>query len=235
LATHHDARGQRVVMRVNYTQFKAVFAVFFEDYCVAHRLRCVQAMNPNVLFAAAFGSLAIACAPPSVSLKCPESALAAPSATPPASDRATVVHTTSTSEHRDRHFYRLDFVLTATDGAAPQTTSFSLTLGEHDHGDVHIGKNVMLTVVPPTPTTTSMSAPRQDVGVKVSATLNDVIGDDVMLDVQTEVSAFDPPTTIRKISANGKAVAAPGKPTVVAMLDEDKKRYQLSVTPTKIR
>ncbi len=186
------------------------------------------------LFAALGASLALACAPPSVSLKCPESAGA--TAPPPP---AAVVHTTANVDHgnryEERHVYRLDFVLTATDGTAPQTTSFSITLGEHDKGDIHLGKNVMLSQTQATATTPALGGPRQDVGVKVVASVGSLFGEDLMLDVSTEVSAFDPPTTIRKISAIGKALATPGKSTVVAMLEEDKKRYQLSVTPTKLR
>ena len=190
-------------------------------------------IQPNVFFMALAASAAVACAPPSVSLKCPESAAIAPPPPPPAAP----AHATATHDHdRDqRHFYRLDFVLTAMDGAAPQTTSFSLTLGEHDRGDVHFGKNVLLTAAQPTGTNPPMPGPRQDVGVKVVATIGAVQGDDVTLDVSTEVSALEPPTTIRKISAMGEALATPGKSTVVAMLEEDKKRYQLSVTPTKLR
>lgn len=78
------------------------------------------------------------------------------------------------------------------------------------------------------------TAPRQDVGVKVLAHFKNV-GDDVLLTVSNEMSAFDPPSTIRKTVMRGNALATPGKQSVVAILDDDHKRYQLAVTPTNLR
>ncbi len=178
---------------------------------------------------------ACAAAPPAVSLKCPELAVALPPL-PTNANAQVATPTPHVDRTYDFHVYRLDFVLNATDPTAAQnqTTSFSLTLGEHDRGDIVVGKNVALTAASSGGTTNITNA-RQDVGVKVVAQINTVVGDDVMLDVSTEVSALEATNTIRKVSTMGKALAAPGKSTVVAMLQEDRKRYELSVTPTKIR
>ena len=60
-------------------------------------------------------------------------------------------------------------------------------------------------------------------------------GDDVVLDVVTEMSTFDPPTTVRKMVMKGNAIASAGKPALVTTLEDDHKKFQLTVTPTKLR
>ena len=127
-----------------------------------------------------------------------------------------------------RPVYRLEFVLSARDGtAAPKTTTINISLGEGDQGEVLVGHNVPLSVSP-----TGM-APRQDVGLRVRAHYFER-GDTLMLSVDTEMSALDAPSEIRKIVARDEALAPVGKPTLVASLDDDAKHYQLSVTPTKL-
>jgi hypothetical protein len=181
-------------------------------------------------------ALLAACAatPPNISLKCPDFVAA-----PPPADAGVLTKPTMTSSgsHEERgeeiRFYRLDFVLHATDSAATpkttETTSLSIALGEHDRGDVRVGKNVPLAV------TTTGASPRQDVGVRVAASIRNIIGSDVMLDVSTEISALESAGTIRKVSSEGRALAPSGKPTTVLALDEGTKHYELSVTPTKLR
>ena len=177
---------------------------------------------------------ACAATPPNISLKCPDFAAVPP---PPSAVPPTKPPVTPVGSHEERseeiRFYRLDFVLRATDSAATpkttQTTSFSIALGEHDRGDIHVGKNVALAV------TATGTSPRQDVGVRVATSIRNITGSDVMLDVSTEVSALESAGTIRKVSSEGRALAATGKPTIVMTLDEDTKHYELSVTPTKLR
>jgi hypothetical protein len=159
---------------------------------------------------------------------------------------ATTTTTRATLPPEDRHVYRLDFVLATTDrGGSPQDTSFSLNLRESEKGEVMIGKNVAVAgpspVPGPTPGTSGAvaalalhGAARQDVGLKVHAQFR-TLGDDVLLEVLSELSAFDAPSTVRKIAARGNALAVSGKSAVVAVLEDDHKRYQLSVTPTKLR
>ncbi len=128
-----------------------------------------------------------------------------------------------------RPVYRFDFVLTSSDGTSPATsTAFTLNLQEFDRGEMMVGKNVPLTLVPP-----STSPPRQDVGLKVAVQWR-AAGDDVLLDVSTEMSALEPPSSIRKVVAKGGALASAGKSTVVTTMDSDNKKYQLTVTPTKV-
>jgi hypothetical protein len=125
--------------------------------------------------------------------------------------------------------YRFDFVLTGTDVNA----SFSLNLQEGRGGQVSMGKNVPLL---PTPTGNGVSAPRQDMGLRVSAEFVPS-GDDVVLHVNLELSGSDStqPTAFRKITSTSDVLAPSGKSTLVTSLDEDKKHLQLSVTPSRIR
>lgn len=146
----------------------------------------------------------------------------------------------------DRHVYRFDFVLTSTDGSSAPPgggTTFSLVLQEADKGEVVLGKNVALSPSPspsPSPPGGGAATPpwsaRQDVGMKVAASYRMTgAGDDVVLDVVTEMSTFEPPSSVRKMVMKGNAIAAPGKPALVTTLDDDHKKFQLTVTPTKLR
>jgi hypothetical protein len=147
----------------------------------------------------------------------------APSAPHPSPDRA--------------HVYRLDFVLTSKEGPAAATTSFSLTLEEGRHGEVLVGKNVPISSAAPPAAGGNAPAPasaRQDVGLKVKAQYR-ATNDDLLFDIVTEMSTYDPPSTIRKVFVTGSVLAATGKPTLVMNLDDDRKHYELDVTPTKIR
>jgi hypothetical protein len=137
----------------------------------------------------------------------------------------------------ERHVYRFDFALTANDGAAPpSSTSFTLVLQEAEKGEVVVGKNVSLSTAGPPGSGPMMAVARQDVGVKVAALFRAAPGsDDVVLEVSTEMSAFEPPTTVRKVVAKGNALATSGKSALVTTLEDDHKKYQLTVTPTKLR
>jgi len=127
------------------------------------------------------------------------------------------------------HVYRLDFVFTASDGNSPaKSTAFTLNLEENEKGDTLIGRNVPLTATP------NVVSPRQDVGLKVRARYS-MRGDDLLLAVETELSAVDGASDIRKLVTRGDALAHPGKSTLVASLDDDHKRYELDVTPTLLR
>ena len=137
----------------------------------------------------------------------------------------------------ERLVYRFDFSLTSNDatGAAPTTSSFTLNLQEGDKGEVHVGKNVSLSGgSSPTSGAPSTGGPRQDVGLKVAAQFR-AVGDEPLLDVSLEMSAFEPPSTIRKIVAKSDTLAFAGKPALVTSLEEDHKRYQLTVTATRVR
>jgi hypothetical protein len=175
--------------------------------------------------------------PPATSSSATPSLTNAPpptTAQPPPTSAPPTPPPPSHGEHAS-HVYRLDFVLTGDPSSGSPSTSFTLNLMEHEKGSVHVGKNVPLS---PPPTTGIATTPavgaRQDVGLKVAAQYR-IVGDDLLLEVSTEMSSWDPPSTIRKISANGNALATPGKQAIVMSLDEDKKHYQLAVTATKLR
>lgn len=149
--------------------------------------------------------------------------------------------TTAAAPHphaHDRPVYRFDFGLSTSDGtgAAPTTSSFTLSMQEGDKGEVHVGKNVALSApsVGGAAASSTASGPRQDVGLKVAAQFR-VVGDDPLLDVSLEMSSFDPPSTIRKVVAKSDVLASAGKPAIVTSLEDDHKRYQLTVTATRVR
>ena len=138
----------------------------------------------------------------------------------------------------ERHVYRFDFGLSTSDvaGGATTASSFTLSMQEGDKGEVHVGKNVALATpsAPGSTPPTSTSGARQDVGLKVGAQFR-VVGDEPLLDVSLEMSSFDPPSTIRKVVAKSDVLAFAGKPVLVTSLEEDHKRYQLTVTATRVR
>lgn len=133
-----------------------------------------------------------------------------------------------------RHVYRFDLVLTPRDATMPTPSTFAITVEEGRSGEVMVGKNVALVSAPISATAPPHAAPRQDVGFKVVLHYR-TSGDDLLLDVRTEMSAHEPPSTIRKVTTTGNALASAGKPTLIVALDEDKKHYDLTVTPTKLR
>lgn len=130
----------------------------------------------------------------------------------------------------DRNVYRLDFVLDTADGAGTtSTTAFTLNLPESSNGEMMVGKNVALVVATPG----SLASPRQDVGLKVKANVRP-LGDNLLVEVSTEMSGFEPPSTVRKMVSKGSALAAAGKPALVSTLADDQHRYKLSVTATRL-
>lgn len=146
------------------------------------------------------------------------------------------------------HVWRFDFVLTPKDpkDATLAPTTFTVNIPDHQSGEIMVGKNVPLQVSspppPPGPGATSGPhfAPRQDVGLKVKAHIQPFPngGDDFLMDVDLELSAVEtgtPVATIRKLTARGAAVATAGKSSLIVSLDEDKRHYDLTVTPTKLR
>jgi hypothetical protein len=139
--------------------------------------------------------------------------------------------------------FRLDFTLTGKDGAsAAQSTTFSLVMEEMSSGEVMLGKNVPLTPAPPSPGAPpapgpSLGVARQDVGLKIKAEYR-MVGekaDELLLTVMMEMSSLEPLGAVRKTVTRGNALATPGKGALVLVLDDDKKHYELTVTPQKLR
>lgn len=75
---------------------------------------------------------------------------------------------------------------------------------------------------------------RQDVGVKLKASFQSV-GDDIVIDVHTEMSSVQAPSSIGKVMTSSSAVTTGKKSVLVTTLDTEDKRYELTVTPTKLR
>lgn len=142
----------------------------------------------------------------------------APVATPPPS----IAHMP-----RERHVYRLDFVVTAGDPSkAPAPSKYTVNVEEERHAEIHVGANVPL----------GNGNVRQDVGLRLHCELS-TVGDDLLLHNDTELSAADAPPAIHKVSARGDALVSPGKPALVASLEEpvSHTRYEVTVTATKLR
>ena len=120
--------------------------------------------------------------------------------------------------------YRLDFELTTTAAGKPATSVFSLNLDEHRQAEASMGDNVPLA---------GASGARQNVGVRVKASF-EMVGADLLLDVDTELSSLAAPPAVHKIETRDVALAAPGRKTVVSSIDRDGVHTQLSVTATRL-
>jgi hypothetical protein len=135
----------------------------------------------------------------------------------------------STARAPERPVYRLDFVLSADDpSGAPSSTSFTLNLEEHEKGEAMVGENVVLGGA-----ATGTGAVRQDVGAKLKTRYR-TVGDDLLLEVEMELSTSRA-SDIAKVHAVTNALAAPGKSSLVAVLDDRHRQYRLAVTPTRLR
>jgi hypothetical protein len=121
-------------------------------------------------------------------------------------------------------------VVTSADGVA---NTFSLGVAERRRGEIMIGKNVPLSVPAPGGSAPAPPGPRQDVGLKISAEV-DPNGEDIIVHVNVESSAFDPPSSIRKLVASAEVLALPGKQTSVIKLDDDHKHFEVTVVATPL-
>lgn len=144
-----------------------------------------------------------------------------------------------------RGMYRLDFTLTMSDpGSAPTSSEYTLSLEEHSPGEIRQGRNVAL-VAPgrapaaaasggsPGPSTATM---RQDVGFLLRCNFM-MVGDALTLHTDAEMSSMDEVAGINKVMLKGDALVNPGKATLVSSSEDPvtHRRYQLSVTATKLR
>jgi len=131
------------------------------------------------------------------------------------------------------HVYRLDFVVAsnspATSTGGPGAGAFSLTLEEGHGGEIRSGSNVALTPA---------GSSRVDVGMKLKASYFTLAqSDDLFVNTSAELSSADDPGTIHKLSTEGGALVSPGKPALIASVEDlqGHTRYQLTVTATKLR
>jgi hypothetical protein len=141
----------------------------------------------------------------------------------------------SASPKPSHHVYRLDYVVSVTEAGKPTLISnHTMSVEDGNSGDLHAGANIPLGGGPG-------PSPRQDTGLSIRCHLTR-LGEDLLLHSTTEMSNPQPaseqgPWSIRKITANGDVVASPGKPAVVASVQEPVSgaRYEVTVTATKLR
>jgi len=135
-----------------------------------------------------------------------------------------------------RHVHRLDFVVSTTDPSKPAvSSSYTVNLEEGEHGEVRVGSNVALSSVGSS--VGPVSQARVDVGLSLRFGYT-MVGDDLLLHDNLEMSSADDLPSIRKIAAAGEAVIAPGSAAVVVTSVEEPlshKRYQVTVAATKLR
>jgi len=144
-----------------------------------------------------------------------------------------LVSSVAFAQQRDdqTHVYRLDFTVAESDGGkAPTSTSYTLNLEERHSGEIKVGTNVALSG--PAPGATM----RADVGLRLRASFT-TVGDDLLVDDEVEISATQGSQTFRKMAATGNALIAPGKPALVASVEDPigHKRYQVTVRATRLR
>jgi hypothetical protein len=127
--------------------------------------------------------------------------------------------------------YRLDFSVAENEpGKAATATAYTLNLGEHSTGEIKMATNIAL--AGPTRGATM----RADVGLVLRASYS-VVGDDLLVDNDVEISAPRDAQTFRKMSAKGNALVVPGQPALLASVEDPvgHKRYQVTLTATKLR
>ena len=127
-----------------------------------------------------------------------------------------------------RRVYRLDFVVASSDPTSqtglPGGGLYTMNLEENRAGEIRSGSNIPLG-----------TGARVDVGTKLRA-LFTPLGDDLLLDSSTEISAGDS-GSIRKLTAQGEALVTPGKSALIASAEDPQghSRYQVTVTATRLR
>jgi hypothetical protein len=130
-----------------------------------------------------------------------------------------------------RHVYRLDFVVAENDaGKAATSTTYTLNLEENHTGEIKMGTNVVL------PAQAHGATMRADIGLLLRTSFTSV-GEDLLVDDEVEITAAKDAQTFHKMSAKGTALVAPGKPALVASVEDpiSHKHYQMTVTATKLR
>lgn len=128
----------------------------------------------------------------------------------------------------DRAIYHLDFELVTTEAGKPASmTTFALNLEEDHAGEVMIGDNIALASGSPNATV------RQNVGLRVGAHVQ-TRGAGVLVEVDSELTSMASGSSMHKLQTKDVALAAPGKKTVVSIVDHDHTRTQLSVTATRL-
>jgi hypothetical protein len=119
-------------------------------------------------------------------------------------------------------------VATNEPGLPAATTQFAFNLEEGKPSEVSIGENV------PLPGQGSgVSAIRQHVGMRLSM-YYDLRGTDLLIHVDSQLSALSGTSGVHEIAAKDVALAPPGKKTVVLAISHDRSHTSISVTPTRL-
>jgi hypothetical protein len=132
------------------------------------------------------------------------------------------------AEEPPRHVYRLDFTINESDAAKPpNATTCTLNLEEKRSGEIKLGSNISL---PGNPSV------RTDVGLLLHASYI-AVGEDLLVDNDVEITAAANAQSFRKMSAKGNALVTPGKPALVASVEDpiSHRRYQVMLTASKLR
>jgi hypothetical protein len=131
---------------------------------------------------------------------------------------------------KNEHLYRMDYVVSAKDSAGAATSSaYTMFVEERRTGDLRVGANVPLAAGP--------SAARTDIGLKIRNQTAQLADEAMAIQTDVEMSWAEEGNGIHKLAASSDALVLPGQPTLVASLDDPSthKRYQVSVTATKLR
>lgn len=126
--------------------------------------------------------------------------------------------------------YRFDYVVRLARGdAAPTVGKYSFGLEEGRNGEVRLGANVPLS------RREGASVARQDVGFVLRSSFL-TSKDALLLHCNVEMSSADELPSVRKVSTSGDVSIAPGKPVVVARVDDPDGHftYEVEVTATKL-
>lgn len=136
----------------------------------------------------------------------------------------------STARPEPRAVYRFDYVVRfAHKNGASTVGTYSLGLEEGRNGEVRLGANVPLSRQEGAPVA------RQDVGFVLRSSYV-VSKGSVVLHCNVETSSADELPSIRKLATSGDVSVAPGKPAIVARVDDPDGHfhYEVEVTATKL-
>ncbi len=130
-----------------------------------------------------------------------------------------------------RHVYRLEFVIAESEnGKTASSATCTINLREQRTGEIRRGTNVSL------PGPTAGATFRADIGLLLRASYA-TVGDDLLLEDEVEITVPGAAQSFRKMATKGDALVAPGKPALVASIEDPvaHTRYQVTVTATRLR
>ena len=144
-----------------------------------------------------------------------------------------------TTEQKPLVAYRIEFnVREIEDGKRLNSRNYVMVVGDGAWGRIRVGTRVPVATSPG-------QFEYNDVGMKIDCQprgREDSVVLDISLESTSEVAQEQPPAAttrpvIRKQSSNVTSVVTPGKPTLVASMDDviSNRRYEIEVTATKVK